>query len=164
MQWTSIVAYWEIYDDLPDMRRETLVALLRYVNQHGRAPTGQELEFYARSNGMNTAGISAGRLKRLSELADLVNAIHRTEARRCSVTGHLALTWTPGPIPGTELGTPIPDEGLRRRLKKLRLVAMNGVSFEDAKFILNAVETKLQAVWNEDGTIAMTQADLFDGK
>lgn len=148
MQWTSIVAYHEIYDDLPDMRRDTLLALLRFVIAHqGQAPTGQELERYAPAV---KAGISAGRLKRLSELADLANAIHRSDARRCSVTGHLALTWTPGPEPGTDLGEPQLDRALRGRLRRLRMYDL-AVTFEDALYILGTAESKLRVVWDAEG-------------
>ena len=162
MQWTSIEAYHEIYDDLPEMRRDTLLSLLRFVNAFGQAPTGQELERYARGHGMSAAGISAGRLKRLSELADFANAIHRSEARRCNVTGHLALTWTPGPEPGTDLGEPQLDKALRGRLRRLRTCDL-AVTFEDAQYILGTTESKLRVVWDaeSDDTDGTTQMELF---
>lgn len=149
IQWTSLEAYDSIYPDLPRRRQQALRLLLEYVNANQRAPTGQELESYGRSLGRSSP-TQPNHFKRLSELADLVNAVHRTAARRCSVTGMLALTWTPGPIPGTELGETQIDMAIVRRLGRLRKYVPL-VLFDDARFILGCVESKLEAAWTVKG-------------
>ena len=162
MRWTSLEAYWSIYPDLPVRRQETLKMLVEIVAAGNRVPTGQEVERFARSRGLTAVG-QPNRFKRLSELADLSNAVHRTDARPCDVTGNMAMTWTPGPIPGTELGEPPPDAAIRRRLHRLRFVAPL-VTFEDSLFILNVTNKKLASVWTDDdnGGGNSEQKDFFE--
>jgi len=147
MQWTSLEAYHSIYGDLPERRQQVLRMVLAYVEENGLSPTGQELEQFAKIKGLE-GSVQPNKFKRLSELADLVNAIHRDDVRYCSFTGNLAITWTPGPIPGTEIGEPQPDPRLVKRLAMLKEVAPQ-VSYNQAQFILNVTEKRLDLVWTE---------------
>lgn len=146
MKWTSLEAYFSIYDQLPERRRQALSLLLENYNREGeKPPTAQELERYNKMTGYRT---HTGVWKRLPELADKLNAIHRTKVRYCEATGNLALTWTPGPIPGTELGDPQTSSELKQRLRRLLLFAP-GIPPSEARFIMK-VETKtFEKLWQE---------------
>ena len=147
MQWTSLQAYHTIYGDLPERRQQVLRMVLAYVARFKVSPTGQEVEQFAKLQGLD-GSVQPNKFKRLSELADIANAIHRDDARYCTFTGNLAITWTPGPIPGTELGDPQPDPRLMKRLEMLKQVAPN-VTYNEARFILNVTEKRLDLVWTE---------------
>lgn len=155
MQWTSLEAYREILPHLKGMRLRTLEALLHYVNAQGRGPTGQELEAYA----PQSLGAQPGRLKRLGELADHFNAVHRAGVRTCTITGRPVFVWMPGPGDG-ELGAPNPDNRLRRRLERLRQITLR-LTFADARLILGCGEKSLARVWHRDDGNDFKQQEMF---
>lgn len=87
ISWTSSRAYFDVMEKLPAVRKEVLRQLVFYWDTRHHAPTARELTVFC--------GLD-GTWKRLSELEN-ASAVHRSERRKCTITGRLAETWLPGP-------------------------------------------------------------------
>jgi hypothetical protein len=149
MHWTSLEAYATIFDDLPRRRQEVLTHLLRYVLENDQFPTSQELETFIWSGGYKAASNTPGCAKRLQELADNHNAIHRHGIKQCSQTGHSAISWAPGPRPHTKLGDPPTNTRLVSRLRVLRENWKKPLDRDTAAWLLNATRRMLDTSWDQ---------------
>ena len=132
MNWTSIKAYREIESSLPERRLETLKYLLESIQACGVTPTAQELVVYSSRRGYRHA---MHVWKRLSELADMHNVIHRGPMRQCSVTLHTVYTWIPGPEKAEDFGKKTKGRRIAERLDFL-LAMVPKLKVQYAAFIL----------------------------
>ena len=96
MAWTSLEAYKEIADELPERRAAALSSLLKYVQSWKRNPTSMELAQWMAIDRSNVSN-------RLAELEKQYHAVHQGPPRACEVTGVVAVTWVPGPAYGLSL-------------------------------------------------------------
>lgn len=129
-RWTSIEAYLTILPDLDGLRKQVLHWLIMYWNTHRRDPTARELAAWVNLRGFDQSADLIRKVgRRLPELADKLNVVHRATERTCADTGRMATTWALGPEPGTKVGRPpkkLPDREYRSLMDRYDLLMQHG--------------------------------------